>query len=161
MLASIGDALLSEKGGVSAPGGKTFLQDQYDNRWEILQQMPRLASEEIKSITEQTGMEAVDDNIHFADGKAWVNLKDANGTTIKHELSYEQLPTNTQEVGWQLVAGFPMGLEMAGVILLMAMFGAIVLARRQIELGEDERRQAAGLQPISEDEDTLTKGGGS
>ena len=31
------------------------------------------------------------------------------------------------------------------MILLMAMFGAVVLARRQIELGEDETREAAGL----------------
>jgi NADH-quinone oxidoreductase subunit J len=53
--------------------------------------------------------------------------------------------SNVQLVGLDLVARYPASLELAGVILLMAMFGAVVLARRQIELGEDERRKAAGL----------------
>ncbi len=53
--------------------------------------------------------------------------------------------SNVQLVGMDLVARYPASLELAGVILLMAMFGAVVLARRQIELGEDERRKAAGL----------------
>jgi NADH-quinone oxidoreductase subunit J len=53
--------------------------------------------------------------------------------------------SNVQMVGMDLVAKYPASLELAGVILLMAMFGAVVLARRQIELGEDERRKAAGL----------------
>lgn len=53
--------------------------------------------------------------------------------------------SNVQVVGLDLVAKYPASLELAGVILLMAMFGAVVLARRQIELGEDELRKAAGL----------------
>jgi NADH-quinone oxidoreductase subunit J len=53
--------------------------------------------------------------------------------------------SNVQMVGMDLVAKYPASLELAGVVLLMAMFGAVVLARRQIELGEDERRKAAGL----------------
>ena len=57
-------------------------------------------------------------------------------------LSEDVLPTNTQYVGWSLVADFPVNLELAGVILLMAMFGAAVLARRAIELGEQEKRAA-------------------
>jgi NADH-quinone oxidoreductase subunit J len=54
-------------------------------------------------------------------------------------------PDNVHVVGLDLVARYPASLELAGVILLMAMFGAVVLARRQIELGEDERRKAAGM----------------
>ena len=57
------------------------------------------------------------------------------------------IPSNTQQVGWALVAVFPVSLEVAGVILLMAMFGAVVLARRQIELGEEEIRETAGIAP--------------
>lgn len=59
-------------------------------------------------------------------------------------------PTNTQNVGLALVADFPVSLELAGVILLMAMFGAVVLARRQIELGEDEARELAGMPPTTQ-----------
>ena len=56
-----------------------------------------------------------------------------------------QTPDNVHVVGLDLVSRYPASLELAGVILLMAMFGAVVLARRQIELGEDERRKAAGM----------------
>ncbi len=48
---------------------------------------------------------------------------------------------NIENVGWELIAGHPMALELAGIILLMAMLGAVVLARKQIELGEDEKAQ--------------------
>ena len=41
---------------------------------------------------------------------------------------------------------------------LMALFGAVVLARRQMEMAEDERRAAAGLPRIG-DEDALRRGG--
>lgn len=51
-------------------------------------------------------------------------------------------PTNTQMVGWSLVNDFPVTIELAGVILLMAMFGAAVLARRAIELTERDKRIA-------------------
>jgi NADH-quinone oxidoreductase subunit J len=61
------------------------------------------------------------------------------------DLPAEAMPTNVQLVGLDLVAKFPVSLELAGVILLMAMFGAVVLARKQIEMGEDEVREAAGM----------------
>ena len=48
-------------------------------------------------------------------------------------------------MGWDLVGRFPASLELAGVILLLAMFGAVILARRQIEHGEDDLRAAVGM----------------
>ena len=50
--------------------------------------------------------------------------------------------------GGRLLRNFPASLEVAGVILLLAMFGAVVLARRQIEHGEDELRRHVGLEPL-------------
>ena len=77
-------------------------------------------------------------------------------------LTVDDLPANTRLVGMKLVASFPISLELAGVILLMAMYGAVVLARRQIELGEDERREAAGLRPLSvEDREASGPEGGA
>lgn len=58
-------------------------------------------------------------------------------------------PHNIERVGLALVWKFPASLEVAGVILLMAMFGAVVLARKQIEMGEDEKREAAGMRRMS------------
>lgn len=71
------------------------------------------------------------------------------------------LPGNTRLLGMKLVASFPISLELAGVILLMAMYGAVVLARRQIELGEDERREAAGLRRLSVEEAEPRSEGGA
>ena len=58
--------------------------------------------------------------------------------------SIDRLPGNTQHVGWSLVASFPASLELAGVILLMAMFGAVVLARRQVEHADEALAASVG-----------------
>lgn len=50
---------------------------------------------------------------------------------------------NIEGVGFALISEHPMALELAGVILLMAMLGAVVLARRQIEAGEEAKARAA------------------
>ena len=50
---------------------------------------------------------------------------------------------NVELVGFALIGRHPMALELAGVILLMAMLGAVVLARKQVEIGESEKVAAA------------------
>lgn len=64
------------------------------------------------------------------------------------ELPAEAMPENVGRVGLALIAKFPVSLELAGVILLLAMFGAVILARRQIELTEEQKRAAAGLRRL-------------
>ncbi len=49
-----------------------------------------------------------------------------------------------ERVGYSLVGEHPLGLELAGIILLMAMLGAVVLARKQIELEEEHKIHALG-----------------
>jgi NADH-quinone oxidoreductase subunit J len=65
------------------------------------------------------------------------------GSTVTLRLPESLQVTNTESVGFDLIAGHPMALELAGVILLMAMVGAVVLARKQIELSEDEKAAQA------------------
>ncbi len=82
---------------------------------------------------------------------AQVPAEDGAGTeTAVVRLPGSARPDNIQEVGLALITRFPASLEIAGVILLMAMFGAVILARRQIEIGEDEKRAAAGLRPLGD-----------
>ncbi len=76
--------------------------------------------------------------IREARGEAYVQSED--GTRLR--LPQSALPRNTQHVGWTLVHDFPVNLELAGVILLMAMFGAVILARRYIEMADIEKRDA-------------------
>lgn len=50
--------------------------------------------------------------------------------------------SNVEGVGFALLRGHPGAIEMAGVILLMAMLGAVVLARKKVELDEREKLAA-------------------
>lgn len=51
--------------------------------------------------------------------------------------------TNVEGVALSLLYRHPGTIEIAGVILLMAMLGATVLSRRQVEIDEDQKRQQA------------------
>ena len=51
--------------------------------------------------------------------------------------------TNTEMVGSSLLVDHPGAIEIAGVILLMAMLGATVLSRRQVEIDEAAKAHEA------------------
>jgi NADH-quinone oxidoreductase subunit J len=52
---------------------------------------------------------------------------------------------NTEGVGWELLAGHPGAIEIAGIILLMAMLGAVVLARKQVQIDEEAKARHAAF----------------
>ena len=80
--------------------------------------------------------------IHLEGDEAFI--VSSNGQTLV--LPDEIMPRNTQMVGWSLVNDFPVSLELAGVILLMAMFGAAIIARRAIEMNEQEKNEVFGVE---------------
>lgn len=90
---------------------------------------------------------------------ATVEAKLSDGSTFTIGLPASARPENTRQVGVDLVSRFPASLEIAGVVLLMALFGAVILARRQIELGEDERRELAGMRRLTVDGEPGGAGG--
>jgi len=65
------------------------------------------------------------------------------GQTVRLALPASLHEENIDGIGFALIAAHPMALELAGVILLMAMLGAVVLARKQIEIAEEAKAQAA------------------
>jgi len=67
------------------------------------------------------------------------------------KLTESDMPDNIQLVGWALVHEYPASLEVAGIILLLAMFGAVVLAQKQLELSDEEKRLAAQAGKTSSD----------
>lgn len=116
--------------------------------WQALELMPRRLAEVVREQAPDASLASRE--LKVMDGEAFVLIErpgDAAPTPL--ELPESALPNNVQLVGVDLVAKFPVSLELAGVILLMAMFGAVVLARKQIELGEDEIRQAAGMRRLA------------
>ncbi len=64
------------------------------------------------------------------------------GGTRVVELPVDLALTNTEGIAFELIAANPGAIEIAGVILLMAMLGAVVLSRKRVEL--DEQARAAG-----------------
>ncbi|MEO0482585.1 MAG: NADH-quinone oxidoreductase subunit J [Planctomycetota bacterium] len=67
--------------------------------------------------------------------------------------------TNTEMVGFDLLANQPGSIEIAGVILLMAMLGATVLSRRQVEVDEELKAKQAAALPVVHT--SAADGGGS
>ncbi|MDI1290322.1 MAG: NADH-quinone oxidoreductase subunit J [bacterium] len=58
----------------------------------------------------------------------------------------EMAVKNIEGLGFNLLRDHPGTIEIAGVILLMAMLGAVVLSRKQVQLDEDAKlRQARTL----------------
>ncbi len=50
--------------------------------------------------------------------------------------------SNTNGVAFELIEGHPGAIEIAGVILLMAMIGAVILARKKVEMDEAAQAEA-------------------
>ena len=145
------------------------------NAWQTLDAMPKLALasaqaayvESLKSLKSSNDgattsattaakivalvPDAQGNRVRTRGADAFVMAQFADGTTIELALPVSALPTNSRHVGVELVSKFPAGLEIAGVVLLMALFGAVILARKQIELGEDERRELAGMRRFTID----------
>ncbi|MBY0308052.1 MAG: NADH-quinone oxidoreductase subunit J [Phycisphaerales bacterium] len=51
--------------------------------------------------------------------------------------------SNTEGIGFELMAANPGAIEIAGVVLLMAMLGAVVLARKKVEMDDRAKADAA------------------
>jgi NADH-quinone oxidoreductase subunit J len=128
--------------------------------WSALNQMPKQLEAVVKEAAPGASFKS-GSAVTIVDGQPMVSVNDPATRSSKNVLLPESLrPNNIQMVGMDLVAKFPVSLELAGVILLMAMFGAVVLARKQIEMGEDETREAAGMRRLDlhADEDQLDGG---
>lgn len=77
-----------------------------------------------------------------------IEIHSAGSTTV---LTRDQWPeelkvANIESLGFNLLRDHPGTIEIAGVILLMAMLGAVVLSRRQVQMDEEAKmRQARHL----------------
>jgi len=91
--------------------------------------------------------ESLDGSIAVQGNELVLHARSSAGDAVDVPLT---APGNTSHVGWSLVARFPASLELAGVILLMAMFGAVVLARRQIDHAEEDLAAAVAASESGE-----------
>jgi len=111
-----------------------------ESQWATLEHLPKQLESSVMELDPAFSwppIQSAQDSLLYYDGGE-VFVVSSDGTKVVLPESFK--PRNTQQVGWSLVNEFPVSLELAGVILLMAMFGAVILARRAIELGEEEKR---------------------
>ena len=168
LFASLGECLFVASPMLRQPADPAAVEAADLDAWNDLATMPKLV-ERIAREREPATVAVVP----FPDGRIVMPGPDGGASvkvTAKTEAGEEtrtvalrpdDLPGNTQRLGLALVLGFPGGLELAGIILLMAMYGAVVLARKQIELGEDDRRELAGLPRLGlEESEPPTRTGG-
>lgn len=109
---------------------------------ELLADMPRKVERELRRIGAIRGDERVltvggvanidwDARLVALEGGNFAALPEGFGTS------------NVEELGFNLLDEHPVTIEMAGVILLMAMLGATVLARRQVDIEEAAKAMQA------------------
>lgn len=75
-------------------------------------------------------------------------LQKGDDASAQRTISGEQWPkgvqaSNVQALGFNFLSEHPGTIEIAGVILLMAMLGAVVLSRKQVQLDEDAKSKQA------------------
>ncbi|RMH12612.1 MAG: hypothetical protein D6695_06135 [Planctomycetota bacterium] len=109
----------------------------------ILAQMPGKVERELR----RSGVIGKEASVATEHGVAVIEqggVRLGDGSVVPLPVGLE--PSNVEELGFNLLAEHPMTIEIAGVILLMAMLGAVVLARRQVDLEEAAKaRQARTL----------------
>ena len=168
VLAATGNALFGRTDALPWAASPASVARANIRAWERLADMPNLLRDEAAAVARTQG---INDIVRLAPADkgpaiavdpsgttATVRVVRAGGEPATVTLDGASAPPNSTALGHALVAQFPVSLELAGVILLMALFGAVVLARRQMAMAEDERRAAAGLPRIG-DESELRRGG--
>jgi len=102
--------------------------------------------------------------IDFAARTVAVTGTDGEGQTRLAALPTNLSLSNAERLGFSLLRDHPGAIEIAGVILLMAMLGAVVLSRKQVQIDEDakllqSRSLAASLAKSNIDNRTNSGGG--
>ena len=108
------------------------------SKWQVLEKLSKKLESNIIELDPTFVFPVIEsdgNSIQFSEEGTFVVSSDSEKLYLDESI----LPTNTQMVGWSLVNDFPISLELAGVILLMAMFGAAILARRAIDLTEQRK----------------------
>jgi NADH-quinone oxidoreductase subunit J len=152
LLALLGDVVINGTAELPPPPSVETVRTA---AWEHLKQLP----DRLESAARREFPELTDEQIHVdvtglvvENGEAYVPVYTAVEGTDEMQrqvvlLPDSAMPENIEQVGLALITVFPVSLELAGVILLMAMFGAVVLARRVIAMADEEKRRSAAQSP--------------
>ena len=116
----------------------------------LLAEMPRKIENVLRehNVLKKGEAVVVDEKTHLAQvaldgaGGGTIAVKGVDGTIRQVERKDwpEELKVrNIEQLGFNLLRDHPGTIEIAGVILLMAMLGAVVLSRKQVQIDEDAK----------------------
>jgi len=119
----------------------------FHGKWEV-PLTDALREAELIDLTEQVAILGGTAELDLSELPISVLVTSPAGDSRRVEIPTELIPkemtaTNVERLGKNLLAEHPMTIEIAGVILLMAMLGATVLARKQVDIEEAEKEQQA------------------
>jgi NADH-quinone oxidoreductase subunit J len=159
MAAIVGFLLVAMTTTMLAKGVSAMPQPQGYAAGHRLEQLPR----KVETSLREAGLMQRDETIaRDADENYLIDLYDAKGTelwpgsvtiafgngqtrvvrTDDPKWPKDLALTNVEGVGFTLLAEHPGAIEIAGVVLLMAMLGAVVLARKKVELDDRAKFEA-------------------
>ncbi|MFG0313482.1 MAG: NADH-quinone oxidoreductase subunit J, partial [Phycisphaerales bacterium] len=115
---------------------------------DVMASMPK----RVVKVLDQAGVMEPDEIVVEENGHARIDLEtrtalvidDQGNTRTVHWEADVLSPTNTEQVGYSLLKDHPGAIEIAGVILLMAMLGAVVLARKKVEMDDEAKAVQVG-----------------
>lgn len=133
-------------GGVTQLGAPKTHQESV-----LLSDMPTKAQQ----VFAQNGLLKDGESVSKVDGAAGI-VEIAGGGAVrqvaKADWPADLRVTNIEALGFNLLRDHPGTIEIAGVILLMAMLGAVVLSRKQVQIDEDAKlRQSQRLAGLSQE----------
>lgn len=126
--------------GVAGMKGHPLSVGAVEREAAVLDEMPRRLRGALRQMGEK--VEDTDAVSLTADGMA-IEVGVGSGMRVV-KLEKALMPRNTESVGFDLLKANPGSIEIAGVILLMAMLGAVVLSRKHVELEEELKAKQAG-----------------
>jgi NADH-quinone oxidoreductase subunit J len=136
----------------------------------LLAEMPRKIERALqaeKSVSRGTKVAFVEGtfraDVNFEDRT--VKVRDEEGVVKSVPLPQDLNVTNGDRLGFNLLRDHPGTIEIAGVILLMAMLGAVVLSRKQVQIDEEAKmnqvQSLAGLLAKAKIDNRTSEGGGT
>ncbi|OAB63103.1 hypothetical protein AY599_19285 [Leptolyngbya valderiana BDU 20041] len=141
LLATLTAMLFTGVNQIESPSQEQAAADQV----AILEQLPGKIE---KELARDDLIERGDRVIGLDERGSSAIVETAGGGTRQVALPDTVAPTNTEGLAFNLLGEYPGTIEIAGVILLMAMLGAVVLARKFAQI--DEEAKAAAAAALSE-----------
>jgi len=138
------------RGVPALPVGNSSIVDNWDPNMQLAAEMPRKLETALRRadlITDRESLARDAETGEFAIDPYWrtaeVGVPGPDGARRTVEWPEDFTITNPEAIGFDLIAGHPGAIEIAGIVLLMAMLGAVVLARKQIQIEEAAKHEQA------------------